>query len=353
MRTAPRTDRVRCKAWLCAVLALVPLSCASLEYLPPDKIKVTDLPVVSYPLAWMDNERILMRVKSGTKTDAHGEGRYATFDLISYNYKTGERHNYGRAGQQICYRDGYVSRGWREDEDRSKVIVLYGELGNETRREIKPGEINFDRGPGGSCRPSNERPPRPSWAQEDTAIWNLWPRLGVIDCRTRAVSPLTKHIKARFHRIDDDVGVDLPFSCEQVFPGPRYYPYKGAYFAFEYDYRHPWPEGMDRRAYWLYPDGRVEVLTFPYSKAIRGNAVPVADGLLTFTRSYGRGDDFWVYFVTPNSKTRLYRGNAMGITSPDGCKVAMLIDPDFKAKAWSDKVKTPVALRVLDFCQSR
>ena len=353
MRTAPRTDRVRCKAWLCAVLALVPLSCASLEYLPPDKIKVTDLPVVSYPLAWMDNERILMRVKSGTKTDAHGEGRYATFDLISYNYKTGEKHNYGRVGQQICYADGYISHTRADDDNDEVIIAVYGKLGKETTRRVRRGEIRFQKGFTGSCRPWSDRPARPGWAREHTAIWRLWPRLGLVDCRIRAVSPLTKDIKARFHRIDDSVGVELPFSCEQVFMGLRYYPFKGAYFALEYDYRHPWPEGHDRRAFWLYPDGRVEVLTFPYSKAIRGNAVPVADGLLAFSGSYGRKDDFWVYFVTPRSETRLYRGNALGITSPDGCKVAMLIDPDFKAKAWSRNVKTPASLKVLDFCRSR
>ena len=353
MRTAPRTDRVRCKAWLCAVLALLPLSCASLEYLPPDKIKVTDLPVVSYPLAWMDNERILMRVDTGKIVEIPGHGPSRTFDLISFNYKTSERHNYGRVGQQICYRDGYISHTRLADDNKNVIVAVFGELGKEAVRRIRPGEMMFDRGATGSCRPWSEYPARPSWARQDTFIWHLWPRLGLIDCQTRAVNPLTRHIKARFHRTGDAVGVELPFSCEQVFGGLRYYPFKGAYFAFEHDYRHPWPEGVDRRAYWLYPDGRVEVLKFAYSNAIRNTAVPVANGLLAFSRTYGRGGDFWVYFVTSDSATRLYRGNAIGITSPDGCRVAMLIDPDFKAKAWSHSVKTPVSLKVLDFCQSR
>ena len=355
MRTAPRTSRDRRKAWLCALVALVPLSCASLEYVPPDKIKVTDLPVVSYPFAWMDNERILMRIKSGSKTDARGEGRYATFDLVSYNYKTGERHNYGRVGQQICYADGYISHTRADDDDDEVIIAVYGKLGKETTRRVRRGEMSFQRGARGSCRPWSKAPQRPSWVNADTTIWRLWPRLGFIDCRTDFVSPLAKDVRARFYGMTDKVGVELPFSCYSVsgYGSLRYYPFNKAYFAFEFDYRHPWPEGKDRKAYWLYPNGRVEILTFPYSTAIRDTAVPVVGGFLAFSRSYGRNDDYWVYFLTPNSQTRLYRGNALGITSPDGCKVAMLIDPDFMVKARSRKAKTPVSLKVLDFCQSR
>ena len=214
--------------------------------------------------------------------------------------------------------------------------------------------MTFDRGARGSCRPWSERPARPRWANDKTTIWQLWPRLGVIDCQTRAVNPFTARIKAHFHRFDDEVGVELPFSCEEVsgYAALRYYPFKGAYFAFEFDYRHPWPEGRDRRAFWLYPDGRVETLTFRYSQAIREYVIPVADGILAFSRPADRKDDYWVYFLTPHSTKRLFRGYATGITSPDGCKVAMLLDPDFKAKIWSHDVKTPVTLKILDFCKS-
>ena len=301
----------------------------------------------------MDNERILMRIDTGERVTPDGGGLIAIFNLISYNYKTGDRHDYGRVGSQICYADGYISHGWRADDDRNQVIVAYGELGKESRRRIKPGEIDFERGARGSCRPWSEHPPNPAWAQENTEIWFLWPRLGVIDCQTRHESVLTKHIRARFHRPDDEVGVELPFSCYSVFGGLRYYPYKGAFFAFEHDYRHPWPENRNRRAFWLYPDGHVETLTFPYSQAIRDDAVPVRDGILAFSRPATRKDDYWVYYLTPNFTKRLYRGSATGITSPDGCKVAMLLDPDFKAKVWSNDVTTPVSLKILDFCSAR
>lgn len=345
----------RRKSLLCAFLALAPLSCASLEDESHEGIKVTNLPVVSYPLAWMDNERILMRIDTGKRIDVPGGGQYATFDLISYNYKTGERHNYGRVGQQICYADGYISHTRVDDKDNNEVIAVYGELGKETTRRVSRGEMIFEGGAKGSCRPLSELPKKPSWVNEKTTIWFLWPRFGFIDCRTNFVSPLTRHVKARFHHFDDSVGVELPFSCYQVrsYGTLRYHPFKKAYFSFESDLDIPWPKYRDRRAFWLYTDGHVETLTFPYSQAIRHTVTPVADGILAFAQPADRKDDYWVYFLTPHSSRRLFRGNASGITSPDGCKVAMLIDPDFKAKVWSREVKTPVQLKVLDFCSNR
>lgn len=341
----------RRKSLLCVLLALAPLSCASLEQGNLEGIKVTNLPIVSYPLAWMDNERILMRVDTGKRIDVAGGGQYATFDLISYNYKTGERHNYGRVGQQICYADGYISHTRADDDDNNIIIAVYGELGNETTRRIRRGEMPFDRGARGSCRPRSEHPPRPSWADERSTIWTLWPRVGAIDCRVRDVSVLTGQVKARFHRVDDKVGVGLPFSCYEVFGGLRYYPFKGAYFALEWDYRSPWPKERERRIFWLYPDGHVETHAFAYSYEIRFEAIPVAGGILTFTRPATRGGDYWVYFVTPTSSRRLFHGYASGTTSPDGCKAAMIIDPDFNRRASSRKVTTPVELKVLEFCK--
>jgi len=97
----------------------------------------------------------------------------------------------------------------------------------------------------------------------------------------------------------------------------------------------------------------VEILTFPYSLAVRYYAIPVANGILAFSEPSSRKDDYWVYFLTPDSSRRLFRGHATGITSPDGCKVAMLIDPDFDARVSSRNVTTPVQLKVLDFCTSK
>jgi hypothetical protein len=351
MAGARRIARNARRFCLC-VLAALTASCSAMEPSGAEDIKVIDSPIVAYPIAWMDDERILMRKDTGETSARPNGARIALFHWVSYNYKTGEIQDHGPVGTKPCYTSGYVSHFMHDDVDDEHLIAVYGELGKETRRRVKPGELWFEGGARGSCRPVSEGPTRPSWARADSAIWFLWPRLGVIDCQTRQVSPLANHIKARFHRLGAEQGVELPFSCEEVsgYDRLRYYPFKGAYFAIEYDYRHPWPENRNRRAFWLYPDGHVETLTFPYSQAIRNYAIPVHDGILAFSRPANRKDDYWVYYLTPNSTKRLYRGNATGITSPDGCKVAMLLDPDFKAKVRSRDVKTPVQLKVLDFC---
>ena len=346
---------VRRKAWLCALLALAPISCTSLEGENLEGIKVTNLPVVSYPLAWMDNERLLMSERAGEIVVRSGGGARFQYKLISYNYKTGERQDHGQVGAGPCYTDGYISYYLEDTTDSKFVIAVYGPLGKETSRKVEKGKFLFEQGTRGSCRPSSELPSRPSWVSEKTTIWFLWPRFGFIDCRTPFVSPLAKHVKARFHHFDDKVGVELPFSCYQVrsYGSLRFHPFKNAYFSFESDFDIPWPKGRDRRAFWLFTDGHVETLTFPNSQAIRHTGTPVADGVLTFAQPADRKDDYWVYFLTRHSSKRLFRGNASGITSPDGCKVAMLIDPDFKAKAWSRDITTPVALKILDFCSGR
>jgi hypothetical protein len=355
MICALRAIRGRRISSLCLLSAFALLSCASPEWGATEGIKVIDSPVVSYPLAWMDNERILMIERTGKIVARPNGGGRIQYRLISYNYKTTERQDYGSVGGRPCYADGYISYYLEDDTDNKHVIAVYGPLGNETRRRVEKGEIWFEEGARGSCRPWSELPKRPSWANEKTTIWFLWPRFGLIDCRTQLVSPLAKNVKARFYRSSEGDGIELPFSCYEVsgYGTLQYHPFKKAYFAFEFDFRNPWPKGRNRRGFWLFPDGHVETLTFPYSQAIRYSAVPVADGILAFSHPADRKDDYWVYFLTPQSSKRLFRGSAKGITSPDGCKVAMLIDPDFKAKVSSRDVKTPVELKILDFCSGK
>ena len=140
MLDALRAVRDRRKAWLCALLALAPLSCASLENGALEGIKVTNLPVVSYPIAWMDNERLLMSERIGEIVIRPDGGRRFQYQLISYNYKTGERRNYGHVGARPCYADGYISYYLEDTTDNNHVIAVYGPLGKETRRRVEKGK---------------------------------------------------------------------------------------------------------------------------------------------------------------------------------------------------------------------
>lgn len=341
---------------LCVILGAFAISaCASIDVGAENEtdIRIIDLKTsAAGPFGWVDNETFVIMANTDERYIRKDGQEVRVARVMTHNYRTGERKVFGKVSSQLCYSDGYVSYAFL-DRATEELWVSYGKLGEETTHKIKPGEMNFDRGPEGSCRPWSERPLNPPWAKPKTAIWHLWPRLGLINCQAPTASVRTKYIKARFHKPDDDAGIELPFSCYEVFGGLRYYPFKGAYFALEFDFRSPWPEGRDRRAFWLYPDGRVETLSFPYSQAIRASAIPTARGFVASARPANREDDYGIYLITPESTKRIARGNGAGVTSPDGCKVAMLHDPDFKARARTRGATTPVTLKVLDLCEAK
>jgi hypothetical protein len=311
---------------------------------------VTELPIRGGPIGWHDNESIVVHAHLGdkqTRSDGVVEevGRIAT-----YNYKTGEQRVFGKATSGQCYSDGYISYIFL-DKMTDELWASYGPLGNEVTRKIKRGEMSFDRGTQyQTCRPSSERLPPPEWARGKYYVWNLRADHGVLSCATLDYYEQT--VKARFHRRDDSIGVELPFTCYDVRRGFMYYPFKNAYFAQEFAPVIPWPQGRDRKAYWLYPDGRVETIVFPYSTAIRGEMLPTAKGILALSVPESRAEDYRIHFIAPEGTKELYRGYGFGVGSPDGCKVAMILDEDYTARVRTSGVKTPVKFIVVDFCRT-
>lgn len=343
---------MRLRARACALLGGIALSaCAAIQGGPGTEtdVRVVDLKIGAGPIGWLDNERIVIVAASGEQYARKDGAMQPITRVMTINYRTSEKQIFGKVSGEFCFSQGYVSYAFL-DRATDELWMSYGELGKETTRKIKPGEMNFDRGPRGSCRPWSERPKNPSWVKEKTAIWPLSPYLGLINCNVPAATVRTQYIKARFHKPNDEIGVELPFSCYEVSSSLKYYPFKGAYFGLEFDFRHPWPVGRQRRVFWLYPDGSVETLVLPYSEAIREDAIPTAKGILAFARPVDREGDYWVYLITPAAMKRVLRGHAAGITSPDGCKVAMTHDPDFKARIEGRTVASRGTLKVLELC---
>lgn len=345
---------MRLRNSMCVMLGAFALNaCASIHLGPENEtdVRVVDLKISGGPIGWLDNETIVIIAESGERYARKDGAMQPITRVMTINYKTNEKQTYGKVSGEFCFSEGYVSYAFL-DRATDELWVSYGELGKEATQKVKPGEINFDRGPRGSCRPWSERPKSPPWVKEKTAIWPLSPYLGLINCNVPAATLRTQYIKARFHRPDDQVGVELPFSCYEVSSSLKYYPFKNAYFGLEFDFRSPWPMGRDRRVFWLYTDGRVETLVLPYSEAIREAAIPTARGIIGFSRPSDREGDYWIYLVTPEATKRVLRGHAAGITSPDGCKVAMAHDPDFKARIQGRKIATKGTLKVLEVCGS-
>jgi len=313
-------------------------------------IRVIDLGVSGFPVAWIDNQTILLRVDTGESQRRREGGASAVIRLAAYNYRTGTQQTFGRADSGICYSEGYVS-SIHEDATTGELVASYGPLGKEISRTFKPGDIVFDRGARGSCRPWEERPPRPSWIQTDLAVWPLHPYQGFLNCNVPAATLATRNIRARFHTPTDRVGIEMPFSCYQVQTSLRYYRFKDAYFGLEFDVRSPWPEGRDRRVFWLHPNGAVQEIVLPYSDAIRDEVIPTARGLIAFSEPYTRQADYWVYLVNATTTKTILRGHARGVTSPDGCKVAILHDPEYRAHVEKRATNSRVSLKVLEICQ--
>ena len=335
---------------LCLCFLLLCCSCTSRnraddQYQP----HVVDLKISGSPIAWTDNDTILLTIDTGQRLRRKDGSLFADVRLVTHNVTTGERRVYGRSGSGLCYSDGYISRVY-EDEATGELIGLHGELGKEQTLRVEPGKLAFESAPTSSCRPWSERPLPPAWAQEKIATIWLWPRTGLIACNVAQYSLENKSIKATFHKDGRADGVELPFSCFDVRRGFTYYAFKQAHFAVEQDLVTPWPVGRDRKAYWLFADGRVETIRLPYSSAVRENMVPTVRGIVAFSRPASRYEDYGIYFVTPHSTTRLFPGHGSGVTSPNGCKVAVLHDPDYIARIEHRRVSSTVTVKLIDVC---
>ena len=344
----------RCTAarLVCFVLATLGVSCGPILPTPDVEtdVRVVDLNVTGFPVAWVDNETILLRVDTGQSWRRQDGSLSAVNRLAAYNYKTRVQRMYGRADSGVCYADGYISYIY-EDEASGELVASYGQLGQEIARQFKPGEIVFDRGERGSCRPWSERPPRPSWIQNGIAVWPLYPYQGFLNCNVPAATLNTRDVRARFHRPTDQTGAELPFSCYQVQASLRYYRFKDAYFGLEFDVRSPWPADRDRRVFWLHSNGAVEEVVLPYSEAMRDELIPTARGLVAFSQPHTKQADYWVYLLTAGMTQRVLRGYARGVTSPDGCKVAILHDEEYKARTERRVTSARPSVKVLELCR--
>lgn len=331
--------------------ALLLVGCATGIGAKDETIRVIDLSITASPIGWLDNDTIVVVAQSGEQYTRRDGARQSVSRLMAIDYRTREQRVFGKVSGEVCFAQGYVSYAFM-DYGTDELWVSYGELGKETTHKVKPGELMFDRGPGSSCRPRSERPRPPAWVKDRTAVWPLWPYAGFLNCNVPAATVRTQYVKARFHKPEDEVGVELPFSCYEVSMFLRYYPFRRAYFSWEFDFRSPWPQGRPRRAFWLFPDGSVETVTFPYSEVIREQAIPTAAGLIAFSRPTDRSRDHGVHLVTPEGTKKILRGHAGGVTSPDGCKVSLLHDPDYQARLEKRSVSSSATLKVLELCQN-
>ena len=351
-RSAVRAvQRTRFSTFALCVLLLFGFTSAGCGSFPGvNGIRIVDLKISGEgPYGWVDNDTFVTKLPTGesyTRTD--GKSVPVT-RVATINYRTGERKYFGRATSDVCFSRGYVSYFFL-NQSTGELLAFYGDLGKEKIYSVGPEGLTIDRGPRGSCRPWGERPRRPEWLSNDSAFWPLSPYLGFLSCGVRAATLDTSSVTARFHRPGDEIGLKLPFSCYEVSNSLKYYEFSGAYFGLEFDYRSPYPNKRTRRVFWLHPDGRVETHVLPQSEVVRHAVIPTAKGYLAISRPTTRDGTYEIYLVTPQGVTPVVPGDGVAVTSPDGCKVAILHDPQRTARRFRDRPATKT-LKVLELCR--
>ena len=335
---------------LCAILLFGFASAGCSSFPSNNGIRIVDLKIsADGPYGWIDNETIVVAIESGESYVRPDGVSVPIKRVAAINYRTGERKYFNKISSNLCFAHGYVSYFFDDRRSSGELFAFYGELGRESTRSIRPGEVSYDRGPGASCRPWSERPKKPDWLTGSIAFRPLSPYFGLINCNVAAATLHTKHIKARFHSPDDKAGVELPFSCYEVFTSLIYHQFKGAYFGLEFDFRSPWPANRDRRIFWVYPDGQTETHVLAYSELIRHNVIPTAQGIIAFSRPTSREGEDRTYLISEGKARILLRGPAAGVTSPNGCKVAVNHDEDYESRMrWGGKKRT--TLKVIELC---
>lgn len=300
-------------------------------------------------MAWISPEELVF----SAWTDEYvmqGTFRKRLSRLTSWNTRTKEIRRYGVADGGLCYDRGNVVF-WETDNPARRQWVTTGRLdGSLTRdeRALRYDELM-------TCLPYDELPPLPARDVEHEFV-RLRPEHGFIDLgpqRSMANTPI------RLYKPGNSVGIELPFKRREFQQGTiRYFTFKGAYFILSSYFDpvrgygiSPWPEGVPRPVWWLYPDGRVEEIIVPYAKWMRGRIVPTKTGLLALNNTFftitGEAPFDGVYLIDGRGGQRLLRGVLEeNDVSEGGCKFAV-------RRAVEPATKRPMYLTVtvLELCR--
>lgn len=300
---------------------------------------------------WISAEEVLFLGPTGEfATSGKRVNRVSTWNIRTKEVK---RFETGDGG--LCYDDGRIAY-WERDFSPSREWMNIGRFGEELKRIQRTSRFDPM-----TCLPYDELPSLPEWTKERW-IMRLRPEHGFVDLGPHSEM---KNTPIRLFRPGSETSVELPIGRREfVQARVRYFPFRGAYF-FESEYfvsnpRHPdggsnlwpWPQGLARPAWWLYPDGRVEEITIPYAIWMRREIIPTKPGLLardsTFFTITGKKPFDGIYLIDgKGGGSRLIRGvfeaNAV---SADGCRFAITRQPE-------PGVRRPDywTVTVLDFCQ--
>lgn len=296
---------------------------------------------------WLDNNRVLF------KTVKDNEKKRVTtgpFNLSIWDTTTNKVTPYTDYVNSltVCYREGFVYYALADDpfyvqHQQKNWRHFAGEFGKE--KPFVPPSVKNVRYNDMDCRyhtvpVAAEKLEGPK--RHDLRF--LLHRHGYLDFGLRSVNHNRK--PTLYYRKGKNEPISLPNLSRQYFD---YYEFKGAYFVR--------PIGRVNAVWWLYPDGKLEEITFPDVpyKPSGNNLYSNRKGF--FVSFYdGHPPNFKVpgntggYLISENGKQiKVISGYLNGeVVSPDGCKITFTYYPYLDATLVADPA--PITLKMINFC---
>ena len=286
-------------------------------------------------------------------TDEHvmdGTFRKRMSRVTTWNVRTKDIKRYARADAGLCYDRGNIA--YRDMENATlRGWTSVGRHPDAVKREERA--IRYEEYM--TCLPYDALPPLPARGVEHVFV-RLRPEHGVIDLGSQRSMENTP---VRLYRPEGSEGIELPFKRREFQRGTiKFYPFRGAYFIVSSYFdpvlgygTSPWPQGVPRPVWWLYPDGKVEQIVIPPAIWMRGTIVPTKAGLLAISNASftltGEPPFDGVYLIDGARGQGLLRGllEASDVSS-DGCNFAVRRQPE-------PGVRRPAywTITVLSLCQ--
>lgn len=319
---------------------------------------------------WIDNDTLLY---GGARTPEDAS-KYERRRLMTYSVATRQLKDLGSYGGGLCYDRGYVrylrpAPGTENTNGPWDTILRYtGRFGEEKLTPLAkplPGHsslLGFEHLQ--VCLWDSELPPLPAWTK-GRWIKELRPEHGFVQMEPKPDSVFGTY-PVRLYRPGDGPDGGVPITAmreDERLSLWRYVPHKNAYWVTNSSTTSPRRPPGTFRAWWVYPDGRVELfMSFDLQLTLERHyswvpQIPVRDGLLLAKDRQGvprwpfgnLGHAGLYRFDIKPQHEKLVAGEISNwAVSPNGCRVAFGNDTRLNYE-WPHQYR----VQIIDVCESK
>jgi hypothetical protein len=333
------------------------------EPAPPRPIKEAGYELIDNgnQVFWLDNDRVLFNGADYNElVPRSGDGRLIPKSaLFIWDTRTDRVTRYGDIDGRLCYADGYVRYPLR---GRGELVTFkIGKLGAEDERDLifKPGEPRpeVNRFTCREFRTEDLRPTRENHLiplREGHGFLDLGPaqKLKIVQERLEE-EPI--HLYPEGGKPSAALPIDKREASHLLLSYSAFNDVYLMYSAIPKSGRvgviTNWPHGKPQPLYVMRPDGQTTVIDVPYDVSRSGLANDywlLRPGVFMISDNRYRGVEGG-YLIRGGQFVRLMRGSirAVGV-SPDGCKVAVGIQPTDERER---KRSTAAQLKMVNVCE--